>query len=76
MTPAMAYSALDFYAIDSLFTHEEPRPDPGVRQELERCDSGIRSFCSVQGSLVMYPIWAYGSEEQKQKYLPEMAGRG
>jgi glutaryl-CoA dehydrogenase len=41
-------------------------------QELERCDSGIRSFCSVQGSLAMYPIWAYGSEEQKQKYLPKM----
>jgi len=42
-------------------------------QELERCDSGIRSFCSVQGSLAMYPIWAFGSEEQKQKYLPKMA---
>jgi glutaryl-CoA dehydrogenase len=42
-------------------------------QELERCDSGIRSFCSVQGSLSMYPIWAFGSEEQKQKYLPKMA---
>ncbi len=42
-------------------------------QELERCDSGIRSFCSVQGSLAMYPIWAFGSEEQKQKYLPGMA---
>jgi glutaryl-CoA dehydrogenase len=42
-------------------------------QELERCDSGIRSFCSVQGSLAMYPIHAYGSEEQKQKYLPKMA---
>jgi glutaryl-CoA dehydrogenase len=41
-------------------------------QELERCDSGIRSFCSVQGSLAMYPIWAFGSEEQKQKYLPKM----
>ena len=41
-------------------------------QELERCDSGIRSFCSVQGSLAMYPIWAYGSEAQKQKYLPKM----
>jgi glutaryl-CoA dehydrogenase len=41
-------------------------------QELERCDSGIRSFCSVQGSLAMYPIWAFGSEEQKQKYLPRM----
>ncbi|MEZ4252616.1 MAG: acyl-CoA dehydrogenase family protein [Polyangiales bacterium] len=42
-------------------------------QELERCDSGIRSFCSVQGSLCMYPIWAFGSEEQKQRYLPGMA---
>jgi glutaryl-CoA dehydrogenase len=41
-------------------------------QELERCDSGIRSFCSVQGSLAMYPIWAFGSEAQKQKYLPKM----
>jgi len=42
-------------------------------QELERGDSGIRSFASVQGSLVMYPIHAFGSEEQKKKYLPEMA---
>jgi glutaryl-CoA dehydrogenase len=42
-------------------------------QELERGDSGIRSFCSVQSSLVMYPIYAYGSEEQKQKWLPQMA---
>jgi glutaryl-CoA dehydrogenase len=42
-------------------------------QELERCDSGVRSFASVQGSLAMYPIWAFGSEEQKQKYLPKMA---
>jgi glutaryl-CoA dehydrogenase len=42
-------------------------------QELERGDSGIRSFCSVQSSLVMYPIYAYGSEEQKQKYLPKLA---
>ena len=44
-----------------------------ICQELERGDSGIRSFVSVQSSLVMYPIWAYGSEEQKQRYLPEMA---
>ena len=44
-----------------------------ICQELERGDSGIRSFCSVQGSLVMYPIWAYGSEAQKQRYLPELA---
>lgn len=42
-------------------------------QELERGDSGIRSFVSVQSALVMYPIYAYGSEEQKQKYLPRMA---
>src|SRR5579863_2672443 len=41
-------------------------------QELERGDSGIRSFASVQGSLVMYPIHAFGSEEQKQRYLPEI----
>ena len=42
-------------------------------QELERGDSGIRSFASVQGSLVMYPIHAFGSEEQKTKLLPKMA---
>ncbi|UJR85100.1 acyl-CoA dehydrogenase family protein [Sandaracinus amylolyticus] len=42
-------------------------------QELERGDSGIRSFCSVQGSLAMYPIHSFGSEEQKQQYLPGMA---
>ena len=41
--------------------------------ELERGDSGIRSFCSVQSSLVMYPIYAYGSEKQKEKYLPALA---
>ena len=44
-----------------------------VCQELERCDSGIRSFVSVQGSLVMYPIYAYGSEEQRKKWLPKLA---
>jgi len=44
-----------------------------VCQELERGDSGIRSFASVQGSLVMFPIWKHGSEEQKQKYLPGLA---
>jgi len=44
-----------------------------VMQELERGDSGIRSFCSVQGSLVMYPIYTYGSEKQKEKYLPKLA---
>jgi len=42
-------------------------------QELEYGDSGLRSFVSVQGSLAMYPIWRYGSEEQKNKYLPRMA---
>lgn len=124
----MAYAALDYYALDELYTHEERMVRDTVRelvtskvmpvigkhftagtfphelvpvfgemgllgpsltgygcagisptayglicQELERGDSGIRSFCSVQSSLVMYPIWAYGSEAQKQKYLPEMA---
>ena len=44
-----------------------------IMQELERCDSGIRSFASVQSSLVMYPIWAFGSEEQKRSWLPRMA---
>jgi glutaryl-CoA dehydrogenase len=42
-------------------------------QELERCDSGIRSTASVQGSLVMYPIYKYGSEAQRHKYLPKLA---
>ncbi len=41
--------------------------------ELEAGDSGLRSFVSVQGSLAMFPIWAYGSEEQKQEWLPQMA---
>lgn len=44
-----------------------------IMMELERCDSGIRSTASVQGSLVMYPIFKFGSEEQKRKYLPKMA---
>jgi glutaryl-CoA dehydrogenase len=44
-----------------------------ICQELERGDSGLRSFVSVQSSLVMYPIHAYGSEEQKQRWLPAMA---
>jgi glutaryl-CoA dehydrogenase len=43
-----------------------------IMQELERVDSGIRSFVSVQGALVMYPILTYGSEEQKQKWLPRL----
>src|SRR5215467_2451229 len=41
--------------------------------ELEYGDSGLRSFVSVQGSLAMWPIWKYGSEEQKQRWLPKMA---
>jgi glutaryl-CoA dehydrogenase len=44
-----------------------------IMQELERGDSGIRSMASVQGSLVMYPIYKFGSEEQKRKYLPKLA---
>ncbi|MDW8333880.1 MAG: acyl-CoA dehydrogenase family protein, partial [Bacteroidia bacterium] len=44
-----------------------------IMQELERCDSGIRSMASVQTSLVMYPIHRYGSEEQRRKYLPKLA---
>jgi glutaryl-CoA dehydrogenase len=43
-----------------------------VMQELERADSGLRSFVSVQGALVMYPIYTFGSEEQKQKWLPAL----
>src|SRR5579859_1619507 len=42
-------------------------------QELEYGDSGLRSFVSVQGSLAMFPIWSFGSEEQKQRWLPRMA---
>jgi glutaryl-CoA dehydrogenase len=44
-----------------------------IMQELERGDSGIRSFASVQGALVMYPIFAYGSEEQRRRWLPKLA---
>ena len=44
-----------------------------IMQEIERGDSGMRSTASVQGSLVMYPIYKFGSEEQKQKYLPKLA---
>ena len=43
-----------------------------ILQELERGDSGVRSFASVQGSLVMWPIWRYGSEEQKKRWLPAL----
>src|SRR5215467_5824372 len=42
-------------------------------QELEAGDSGLRSFVSVQGSLAMFPLWKFGSEEQKQRWLPKMA---
>jgi glutaryl-CoA dehydrogenase len=44
-----------------------------MMQEIERCDSGMRSTASVQGSLVMFPIYQYGSEEQRKKYLPKLA---
>ena len=44
-----------------------------IMYELERIDSGFRSFASVQGALVMYPIYRYGSEEQKRNYLPQLA---
>lgn len=44
-----------------------------ILKELERCDSGVRSFASVQGSLVMFPIHRFGSDEQKQRWLPELA---
>ncbi len=44
-----------------------------IMQELERADSGLRSFVSVQGALVMYPIFAFGSEEQKRAWLPKLA---
>ena len=44
-----------------------------IMQELERCDSGVRSTASVQSSLVMYPIYKYGNESQRKKYLPKLA---
>ena len=44
-----------------------------IMQELERGDSGVRSCASLQGALVMYPIFAFGSEEQRREYLPKMA---
>ena len=44
-----------------------------IMQEIERGDSGVRSTASVQSSLVMYPIWKYGTEEQRMKYLPKLA---
>src|SRR6516225_70655 len=45
-----------------------------LMQELERGDSGLRSFVSVQGALAMYPILTYGGEEQKQRWLPRLQG--
>src|SRR5258707_15675405 len=47
-----------------------------IMQELERGDSGLRSFVSGQGALVMYPIYTYGSEEQKQRWLPRLQSGG
>ena len=44
-----------------------------IMQELERGDSGLRSFCSVTGALVMYPIWQYGSDAQRERWLPALA---
>lgn len=44
-----------------------------IMQELERCDSGLRSTASVQSSLVMFPIWKYGTEDQRKKFLPKLA---
>ena len=44
-----------------------------IMQEIERGDSGVRSTASVQSSLVMYPIWKYGNEEQKNRFLPKLA---
>src|ERR1700743_382037 len=44
-----------------------------IMQELERGDSGLRSFVSVQSSLVMYPIYTFGSKEQKDRWIPRMA---
>src|SRR5690554_7105279 len=44
-----------------------------IMQEIERGDSGVRSTASVQSSLVMFPIWKYGTEEQRKKYLPKLA---
>ena len=44
-----------------------------IMQEIERGDSGIRSTASVQSSLVMYPIWKYGNDEQRNRFLPKLA---
>ena len=50
-----------------------PRAYGLIMQELERADSGLRSFCSVQGALVMWAVFSHGSEEQKQEFLPQLA---
>jgi alkylation response protein AidB-like acyl-CoA dehydrogenase len=67
---------LGFYA-PNLDGYDLPNVDETayglLMQELEACDSGLRSMASVQGALVMYPIHAYGSEEQKERFLPELA---
>ncbi|MBI4821518.1 MAG: acyl-CoA dehydrogenase family protein [Deltaproteobacteria bacterium] len=68
-------------AMGLLGTHLEGYGCPGLSaviyglamQELERGDSGLRSFASVQGSLCMYPIWRFGTDEQKHTFLPKMA---
>ena len=46
-----------------------------IMQEIERGDCGVRSTASVQSSLVMYPIWKYGNEAQRKKYLPKLSFR-
>jgi len=67
---------LGFYA-PNLDGYDLPNVDETayglLMQELEACDSGLRSMASVQGALVMYPIHAYGSEEQKERFLPDLA---
>src|SRR6266852_709083 len=60
---ASKFQGVDFYQIDGLLSEEERAIG----------DSGVRSFASVQGALVMYPIYSFGSEEQKKKWLPQMA---
>ncbi|MBI2372878.1 MAG: acyl-CoA dehydrogenase family protein [Deltaproteobacteria bacterium] len=73
--------ALELGSMGLLGSHLEGYGCPGLSaviyglamQELERGDSGLRSFASVQGSLCMYPIWRYGNEDQKNKFLPKMA---
>jgi glutaryl-CoA dehydrogenase len=62
-------SHLDGYGLPDL----DPISYGLIMRELERCDSGLRSFASVQGALVMYPIHQYGSEDQKAEWLPKLA---